>query len=134
MNLSYLMGGKHISDADLEGLGVTIAGTNEKGDRELQIPDEKRADYIGLVKEKLERGFWNEIIGETQILFLFKSDHGALHELELSPPTEKEIDALCAKFTGEVPDKTPNVYKFLSENDFYRHFMMKHYADMIART
>lgn len=127
------MGGKHISDSDLQGLEIQIVGAHATGDRELKISDEKLADYRSLVKEKLERGFWNEIIGETQILFIFKSDHGALQELELSPPTEKEIDTLCATFTNEVPDETPNVYKYISENSFYHDFMMKHYADMVTR-
>lgn len=133
MNLSYLMGGKDIADSDLQDLGVEIVEKGAGGDRKLKIPDDSRAGYVDLVKAKLEKGFWNEIIGETQILFIFKFSDGAIKEFELSPVTEREVDTLCAKFNNEPSDKTANVYKYISENKFYHDFMRKHYADMIDR-
>ncbi|MDP2665097.1 MAG: hypothetical protein Q8P23_00385 [bacterium] len=133
MNLSYLMGGKDISDADLKKLGIEVVSRKADGNRKLRIPDDHLAGYKELMKAKLEKGFWNEIVGETQILFIFKFNDGAIKELELSPPTEQEIDVLCAQFNNESPDKTANVYKYISENSFYHDFMLKYYADMIDR-
>lgn len=136
MNLSYLMGGDEISDADLQELGIEIAGVSEGGNRKLKIPEEALGAYIELVKAKLTAGFWNEIVGETQILFIFKFNDGSIKEIELSPATEQEIDTLCEEFNDQPPREAgfvPNVYNYISENDFYHDFMLKHYAGRINR-
>ncbi|MFA5942486.1 MAG: hypothetical protein WC798_02325 [Candidatus Paceibacterota bacterium] len=46
MHLSYLMGGKDISDSDLEKLRIEIVEGDADGDRKLKIPDDKRADVV----------------------------------------------------------------------------------------
>lgn len=131
--LSYLMGAKKIEDKELEDLDIKIKNKDSDGDRSIKIPEEKLSQYIELVKNKLTEGFWNEIIGEKEIIFLFKFKDGNIKEYELSPENEQEIDKLCAEFNNEPPEKTANVYKYISENKFYHDFMMKHYADMINR-
>lgn len=131
--LSYLMGAEEIKDSELKSLGIEIKNTTKDGDRMLVIPAEKLSSYIELVKSKLTNGFWNEIIGEKEITFIFKFKNGHTKEYKLSPENEQEIDALCAKFNNEPPDKTANVYKYISDNNFYHDFMMKHYADLINR-
>ena len=127
------MGAKKIEDKELEDLDIKIKNKDSDGDRSIKIPEEKLSQYIELVKNKLTEGFWNEIIGEKEIIFLFKFKDGNIKEYELSPENEQEIDKLCAEFNNEPPEKTANVYKYISENKFYHDFMMKHYADMINR-
>ncbi len=128
------MGAEKIRDDDLKNLGVKIVNKNGEGHRELKIPEEKLSEYIELVKSKMDNGFWNEIVGEKEIIFIFKFKNGRIEEYKLSPETESEIDKLCAEFNSEPPEKTANVYKYLSENNFYHDFMLKHYAGMINRS
>ena len=132
-NLSYLMGAENIQDAELQGLGVAIQERKPDGDRMLIIPDEKLSQYVEFIKTKLTNGFWNEIIGEKEIIFIFKFKDDHIEEYALSPENERSIDKLCAEFNNEPPDKTANVYKYVSDNKFYHDFMMQHYADMINR-
>ena len=132
-NLSYLMGAENIGDAELKGLGVEIKDRKPDGDRMLIISDAALPRYIELIKTKLTEGFWNEILGEREIIFIFKFKGGAIKEYTLSPKNEKEINDLCIEFNNEPPDLTPNVYKYLSDNKFYHDFMLEHYADMVNR-
>ncbi len=131
--LSYLMGAEKIEDKELGDLDIKIEERDADGDRSIKILEEKLSQYIELVKNKLAEGFWNEIIGEKEILFIFKFKDGNIKEYELSPENEQEIDKLCAEFNNESPDKTANVYKYISDNKFYHDFMIEHYSDMINR-
>lgn len=131
--LSYLMAGKKIEDKELEILNIKTEEKASDRTRMLKIPEEKLAEYIELVKTKLSNGFWNEIVGEKEIFFIFKFKNGDVKEFKLSPRNEQEIDKLCAEFNNESPDKTANVYKYISDNEFYHDFMTKHYVDMINR-
>jgi len=131
--LSYLMGGENIQDKELEDLGVKIADRNLEGDRMLKISEKELARYVELIKTKLVNGFWNEIIGANEIVFIFKFKDGSIKEYKLSPDNEQEIDKLCAEFNNESSDKTANVYKCIADNKFYHDFMMEHYSNMIKR-
>ena len=86
-----------------------------------------------LIKSKLNNGFWNEVIGDKEIIFIFKFKNSSTKENKLSPKNEQEIDKLCTEFNNELPEKTANVYKYISDNKFYHNFMIKHYKDMIER-
>src|SRR3989344_4652650 len=129
MNLSFLMGGGDISDEELEALGIEILRKDPDGDRSLRISRESLPEYIKIIKAKLTAGFWNEIVGEKEILFIFKFKDGSIKEQILSPENERENDELCAEFNNEPPGKAHNVYKYISENKFYHDFMLEHYAD-----
>lgn len=129
--LSYLMGADKITDTELENLGIKIEGKTESGSRKLKIPQSSLSRYFDLVKDKMTEGFWNEILGEKEIVFIFKFKDGHVEEYTLSPETEPIIDKLCAEFNNEEPETTANVYKYISENDFYHDFMLEHYKDMI---
>ncbi len=131
--LSYLMGAENIEDKELGSLDIKIEDRTSDGDRMLKIPEEKLSQYIELIKSKLTNGFWNEIIGTKEILFIFKFNDGNIKEYKLSPENEQEIDNLCAEFNNEPPNKNANVYKYISDNKFYHDFMMEHYSDMINR-
>lgn len=132
-SLSYLMGAENIQDSELEALGVEIVERADSGSRALKIPENVLPQYINLVKKKLTKGFWNEIIGSKEILFIFKFADGHTEELTLLPENEGKLDRLCAEFNNETPDKTANVYKYISDNNFYHDFMLKHYSIMINR-
>jgi len=127
------MGGKEIQNEQLEDLGVKIVEKDSDGDRKLQIPQESLSGYLELIRSQLEPGFWNEVIGEKEIIFTFKFKDGQIKEYRLSPENESEIDKLCAELNNEPPEKTANVYKYISENSFYHDFMAQHYLDLINR-
>ena len=131
--LSYLMGAEKIEDKELEDLSVKIENKDSDGDRSIKIPEDRLSQYIELIKNKLTNGFWNEIIGAKEIIFIFKFKDGSIKEFKLSPDNEQEIDKLCAEFNNEPPDKTANVYKYISDNKFYHDFMVEHYSDIINR-
>lgn len=133
MYLSYLMGAGEITNQDLTDLGIEIVGKTESGNRKLKIPSESIEEYKNLIRIKMDPGFWNEFLDEYGIYFIFKFENGDIKDYILSPENEQEIDNLCAKFNNEPPEKTANVYKYISENDFYRDFMWKHYREMIER-
>ncbi|OGF69827.1 hypothetical protein A3H65_00810 [Candidatus Giovannonibacteria bacterium RIFCSPLOWO2_02_FULL_45_14] len=117
-NLSYLMGAEEISDKELGDLDIEISGKAESGHRMLKIPDEKVLRYIEVIKMKMTPGFWNEIVGEREIIFIFKFKDGKIKEYKLSPANEQEISDLCESFNDEPPRKAANVYKYISENKF----------------
>src|SRR3989338_444379 len=101
MCLSYLMGAEKIDDNDLTGLGIIIEEKRASGNRTLKIPSDKLTQYIELIKNKLDNGFWNEVIGEKEIVFIFKLKNGPTKEYSLSPENEQEIDKLCAELNNE---------------------------------
>lgn len=127
------MGAEKIEDKELEDLSIKIENKDSDGDRSIKIPSEKLSQYIELIKNKLTKGFWNEIIGAKEIVFIFKFKDDSIKEYRLSPENEQEIDKLCAELNNEPPDKTANVYKYISDNKFYHDFMIEHYSDMINR-
>lgn len=133
MYLSYLMGAEYISDQELTTLGIEIVEKTDAGNRKLIIPSETIEQYQNLIREKMTAGFWNEFLDEHGISFIFKLENGDRKEYTLSPENEQEIDGLCARLNNESPDKTANVYKYLSENDFYHDFLLEHYREMIER-
>ena len=127
------MGADEITDGELVSIGIDIARKTESGSRMLKIPDQSLEQYIELLKSKLTKCFWNEIVGPKEILFIFRFDDGHTKEYSLSPDNEQQIDKLCAEFNDEPPEKTANVYKYISDNEFYHKFMVEHYSDMINR-
>jgi len=132
-HLSYLMGADDITDQELESINVEIVGKTDTGSRKLLIPEQSLKLYIQLITNKLNKGFWNEVVGAENILFVFRFEDGHVEQFTLSPENEQQIDALCAEFNNESPDKTANVYMYISENDFYHDFMMRHYRELIER-
>lgn len=131
--LSFLMGGSEITDQELTDLGIEIVEKESDGDRKLKIPAENIKAYFIIIKEKLSPGFWNEVVGEKEISFVFKFKDGSIKEFNLSLENEAEIDKLAAEFVGKPLGDESNVYKWLSENYFYHDFMLEHYKDLINR-
>lgn len=127
------MGAKNIEDKDLTNLGIDIVEKTDSESRKLKIPSEKIEGYKDLIREKITPGFWNEFLDENNVHFIFKLKNGELKEYVLSPENEQEVDHLCAELNNEPPEKTANVFKYISDNDFYHDFMMEHYKGMIER-
>lgn len=131
--LSYLMGADKITNDDLLGLDIKIIETRESGSRKLEIPEKSIENYKKLICDKLNAGFWNEIVGQKEIFYIFRFPDSSVKTFTLSVENEPEVDALCAKFNNEPAGKTANVYKYLSENDFYHDVMLKYYVDLVNR-
>ena len=127
------MGGDKISDEDLLEVGVEIVGRTESGSRMLRIGDESPEGYVQLIKEKLNEGFWNEIVGPEEILFIFRFSDGSVEEYKLTLDNEKHIAELCSQFNGDSLEKTSNVYEYISGNDFYKKIMTNNYSELIDR-
>lgn len=129
--LSYLMGAEDILEDELETLGIEI--TKDKENRMLKISPEKLGEYIQLIKAKLSKGYWNEIVGSEEIVFIFKFKEGMVRDYKLTQENEQEIDNLCAEFNNNPPDKVANVYIWLADNEFYHDIMIEHYSSLIYR-
>ena len=85
------MGAEDIKDDELEAFGVEIVKQTDSGSRSLKISENGLPTYINLVKEKLTKGFWNEIVGPKEILFIFKFEDGHIEEFILSPEINKGV-------------------------------------------
>lgn len=127
------MGAENIEEGELRALGVEIVSKSKSGYYKIRIPDAGVEGYKELVRQKMQAGFWNEFVGKEEIYFIFKFLDGSLKEFVLSKENEPEISKLTAEFNHEPPGKTDIVYKYLSENDFYRDFMFKYYSRFIPQ-
>lgn len=121
---SYLMGASNISDTALTSLKIKIEKTAD-GDRKLEIPVESIPAYKQIIKDKLDKGFWNEIVGED-IWFYFKSKDGNNDkEYVLNLDNWNEIATLCSEYCGADIKITQNLWVFLANNDWYRGLMVQ---------
>ena len=127
------MGADNIKDIQLEALDIKIEERDSDGDRKLKIPSEKLAEYFELIRSGLSPGFWNEVVGFEEIVFIFKFKDGNIKEYKLSSENEKEISELCTQFNNDPIEKTANVYKYISDNSFYHDFMVERYSNLINR-
>lgn len=71
------MGADQIQDKTLDDLNIEIVGKTESGSRKLKLPQESLAKYLELVKDNLTEGFWNEVVGTEEIIFVFKFKDGS---------------------------------------------------------
>ena len=93
--LSYLMGATAIQDQELEAFNIEIIEKTGDSSRKLKIPQEHLSEYIKLVKTKLTGGFWNEIVGNDRIKFLFKFNRLDEYSTALQR-VERSADRRCA--------------------------------------
>lgn len=118
--LSFLMGADAITDANLTDVGVRILNRHGAAARELLVPSASLASYTTLVRERLNPGFWNEIVGSEEILFVFKLADSTVVELALSESAAPRIAQLCSCLNGDALEKTSDVLAYLAENSLYR--------------
>lgn len=118
--LSFLMGADAITDHELTALGVEILKGAGSPFRGLLIPGGSLPAYKALVREKINPGFWNDILGRQEILFIFKRADGTIEELALSEATRPEIALLCSSLNKDPIEKTSDMPRYLAGNPFYR--------------
>jgi len=121
---SYLMGASKINDRELKNLGIKIVETKSDGDRLLIIPNDKIENYLKFIELKLDKGFWNEVVG-NEIIFVFKFDDGKVKRFVLNDNNSEEIARLCSKFNGESYEKTSDLLGYLLDNEFYSDYVAK---------
>lgn len=126
--LSLLMGTRALSDAELLALDVEVVEQFESGIRGLLVPAATLADYQQLVAERLECGFWNDLVGTDQIHFTFKLADGTLRAFTLSPSNSEEIARLCSQLNGDPLEETRDLPRYFAANPFYRETMVAHYG------
>ena len=117
--LSFLMGADAISDHELTDLGVEILKGASTSFRGLLVPGGSVPAYKALIREKLTPGFWNDLLGRHQILFIFKLKDSSVRELVLSDATRAEIARLCSSLNNEPIEKTSDMLRYLAGNPFY---------------
>jgi len=113
--LSFLMGADAISDRELTDLGVQILAGASSPFRGLLVPGGSLPAYKALIREKLTPGFWNDILGRHEILFIFKLKDGSVRELAFSEATRLEIARL-----NDPIEKTSDMPRYLAGNQLYR--------------
>jgi hypothetical protein len=118
--LSFLMGVDAITDDNLTDIGVKVLKKHGAAAREVLVPSASLASYRTLVRDRLIPGFWNEIVGAREILFIFKLKDGTVVELALSESTAPQIAQLCSSLNGDSLAKTSDVLGYLAENSLYR--------------
>jgi hypothetical protein len=71
----------------LSDVGVKLLRRHGAAARELLVPAPSLASYKSLVRERLNSGFWNEVVGSREILFIFKlADSTSSSSRSQSPP------------------------------------------------
>jgi hypothetical protein len=118
--LSFLMGVDAITDDNLTDIGVKVLKKHGAAAREVLAPSASLASYRTLVRDRLIPGFWNEIVGAREILFIFKLADSTVVELALSESTAPQIAQLCSSLNGDPLAKTSDVLGYLAENSLYR--------------
>ncbi len=130
--LSVLMGADAIADDELSHLGINVLQGAGSPFRRLLIPGKSLAAYRTLVRQKITPGFWNDIVGRQDVLFIFKLADGTIRELALSEATRSEIAQLCSALNQDPIEKTSDMPRYLSGNPFYRELIDAFHADRSA--
>ena len=121
------MGASTVSQRELQSLRIEIVESARSGSRCLRIPAASLPAYRDLVRERLEPGFWNEVLGREEISFTFKLKDGTLKELTYSPENRQEIAQLCSELNDDPIEKTSDLPRYLATNSFYRDLMIAYY-------
>ncbi len=126
--LSFLMAAPDISDEELNRCGIKVVETFGSGIRRLLIPGHRLSAYKALIRERMKRGFWNEMVGRDEMFFLFKLSDGTLKELCYSAETRDEIARLCTELNKDPIERTSDMPRYLAGNPFYREVAVQFYA------
>ncbi len=118
--LSFLLAAPDISDEELNRCGIEVVETFGSGIRGLLIPGHGLPAYKALIRERMKLGFWNEMVGRDEMIFLFKLSDGTLKELRYSEKTRDEIARLCTDLNNDPIERTSDMPRYLAGNPFYR--------------
>lgn len=116
---SYLMGALKISNDELTTLAITVKHIKDSTSRKLFVPKQSLELYKNLIRERLDNGFWNDIVGTDLIYFIFKMSDGTLIEYTYSEENRIAIAKLCTQLNNDPIEKTSDVLAYLAENKFY---------------
>ena len=122
------MGALTVSDEQLRATGVEILESIGSDIRGLRIPEIALESYMDLVRSKLQPGFWNEVVGRTTVIFIFKMNDRTVKQLVYSPDSREEISRLCSEMNDDPIEKTSNPLRYLASNGFYRETMVECYG------
>ena len=122
--LSFLMGAVAISDEELVDLGIEVVRGAGSPFRGLLIPGGSLDAYKALVREKLTPGFWNDIVGRQEILFVFKLADGTIEEFTYSEANREQIARRCTSLNRDPIEKTSDLLRYLAGNPFYRELLV----------
>lgn len=111
MNYSYLMGVKDITELQKEGFYIEEID----GDFGIKFPKNKENLYEEFIVQNLEKGYWNEYLGD-KIVFIFKFLDGKIKKFIYTKENENEILALCREFAEY---DFPSFYQMIEDNPFY---------------
>lgn len=114
---STLMGGAQISDDQLKKIGVTVV-SRQSDARNIEVPADSFGDFQELIRQKLEPGFWNEVIGDD-IWFCFKDTNGKCREFVLDQHNYDQVAQLCSQYSKTPLEITQNLWKYLASNPWY---------------
>ena len=126
--LSFLMGAPGLSEHELEAVGLQVLqrfGPNLLG---VLVDSTCLGAYKKLLRERLQPGFWNDLVGRDEIFFLFKLPDNTIRELTLSDENRAEISRLCSQLNGDSLEKTSDLAAYLAANPFYRDVMVAFYG------
>ncbi len=121
--LSYFMGAPAVSDEDLTALRITVVETKPEG-RCLVVPECVLPAYTQLLRDHLESGYWNEIVGRSRIVFFYQLPDGPFTEHTYSDATRSEIARLCSELNDDPIEWTSDMPRYLASNPFYTELMV----------
>jgi len=128
--ISLLMGAPTVTEAELEEAGVRVLerfGPNLLG--LLVGPGADRVErYKQLVRERLEPGFWSDLVSQDEIVFVFKLADGTIEELTLTDENRGQISLLCSELNGDPLEQTSDLPRYFAANPFYRPVMVACYG------
>lgn len=122
--LSVLMGAPTLSELELEEAGVRVLRRIAPGVLGLLVPASSVRRYHQLVRAHLEPGFWNDLVGRDEILFVFKLRDGVMKEFTLCDDNREEIARLCSELNGDPFELTSDLPRYFAANPFYRDVML----------
>jgi len=122
--LSFVKGAAAIPDEELVDLGIKVVQGAGSPFRGLLIPGGSLDAYKALVREKLTPGFWNDIAGRQEILFVFKLADGTVEEFTYSEANRDQIVRRCTSLNNDPIEKTSDLLRYLAGNPFYRELLV----------
>lgn len=130
--VSYIMGQKNITAADIQALGGEVHSVTDAGFLCVEFPKTSVGAFEQLVTEKMEPGFWNEYIGD-EVVFIFKQKDGSTQRYVLSEDTHETIRREGQKFNDQ-PNKQESVWGWLGGNSYYGDFFLEHKEGTIVNS
>ena len=112
MYYSYVMGvDETIYNLEKEGFEVIKDGNNYM----VSFPESKVAEWEIYIRKYLKKGYWNEYLTDTGVIFNFHLADG-IHRYNVQDYENSEVLQLCEKLCG---CKFESIKKMLQNNHFY---------------